>query len=119
MTLHRVTVRNRGDLVVEVDSDRFLLEGLEAAGLKVPFGCRFGACLTCTASMIDGEVDHSHGRSFALRPHQENDGFILPCVAQPRSDCVVDVGVRRALYVNQFRSRPDRHEANRTARKPA
>ena len=119
MPLHRVTVRNRDELVVEVDSDRFLLDGLEAAGLKVPFGCRFGACLTCAASMINGEVDHSHGRSFALRPHQESDGFILPCVAQPRSDCVVDVGVRCALYVNQFRGRPGRQVATRTARKPA
>lgn len=119
MTLHRVTVRNREEFVVEVDSDRFLLDGLEAAGLKVPFGCRFGACLTCAASMIEGEVDHSHGRSFALRSHQEDDGFILPCVAKPRTDCVVDVGVRRALYVNQFCSRPDRQVANRTAWKPA
>lgn len=89
--------------MVRVDADRFLLDGLEDAGVRVPYGCRFGACLTCAASMIEGEVDHSEGRSCALRPDQEREGYVLLCVAKPRADCVFEVGMRRRLYVNQFR----------------
>ncbi|MGE3284587.1 MAG: 2Fe-2S iron-sulfur cluster-binding protein [Pseudonocardia sp.] len=103
MAEHRITVRNRDGRVVAVDADRFLLDGLEDAGLRLPYGCRFGACLTCAASMIEGEVDHSQGRAFALKPEQERDGYVLLCVAKARADCVVEVGVRRSLYVNQFR----------------
>ena len=103
MPAFTIEVRNRDRTLVRADSDRFLLDELEAAGLKLPFGCRFGACLSCAASVVDGDIDHSGGRSLALRPHQQEQGFALLCVAKPRSDCVLEVGVRRDLYVNQFR----------------
>ncbi|MBC3193424.1 2Fe-2S iron-sulfur cluster binding domain-containing protein [Pseudonocardia sp. C8] len=103
MPAYDITVRNRDGRVVRVDADRFLLDELEAAGLRLPHGCRFGACLTCAATIIEGTVDQSQGRSYALRPEQEADGYVLLCVARPRSDCVVEVGVRRDLYVNPFR----------------
>jgi ferredoxin len=98
-----IEVRNRGRQVVRVAEDRFLLAGLEEAGLRLPFGCRFGACLSCAASLIQGQVDHSYGRAFALREHHERAGYVLLCVSQPRSDCAIDVGVRRELYRNPFR----------------
>jgi ferredoxin len=104
MTAYSIEVRNRERQVVRVDEGRFLLRGLEDGGMRLPFGCRFGACLTCAASLVEGEVDHSHGRAFALRDYQQREGYILLCVAQPRSDCVIEVGVRRGLYRNAFRS---------------
>ncbi len=103
MAAFDIEVRNRGRQVVRVADDRFLLGGLEEAGLRLPFGCRFGACLSCAASLVEGRVDHSHGRAFALREHHERDGYVLLCVSQPRSDCVIDVGLRRELYRNPFR----------------
>lgn len=115
MPAFNIEVRNRDGQVVRADGDRFLLDELEAAGLKLPYGCRFGACLTCAASVIEGSVDQSDGRSFALRPHQQAAGYALLCVAKPRSDCTLEVGVRRDLYVNQFRlgTRPARPAAGR------
>lgn len=115
VTTHNIEIRNRERRVVPVDEDQFLLHGLEQAGMRLPFGCRFGACLTCAASLIEGSIDHSNGRSFALREPQERAGYVLLCVSQPRSDCVLDVGTRRELYVNPFRQRAnrttdDRHE---------
>lgn len=105
MTGYNIRVRNRDDTVVRVDEDQFLLEALEAAGLRLPYGCRFGACLTCAASLVSGAVDRSGGRSFALRREQEQDGYVLLCVSRPRSDCVIDVGTRRDMYVNPFKRR--------------
>ena len=109
MTGYDIRVRNRDDAVVRVDEDQFLLPGLEAAGLRLPYGCRFGACLTCAASLVDGAVDRSGGRSFALSAQHEQDGYVLLCVSRPRADCVIDVGTRREMYVNPFKRRSQQH----------
>lgn len=106
-----MSVRNRDGRVVAVAEDRFLLDELEDAGVLLPYGCRFGACLTCAALLIDGQVDQSTGRAFALRPHQEDEGYVLLCVALPLTDCIIDVGTQRDLYVNPFtRRRTTRHD---------
>lgn len=113
---HKITLRNRGGQVMTVDSDRFILEQLEEAGLRHALGCRFGGCVTCAASLVEGEVDHSDGRAYALRPEHEQEGYVLLCVAKAKSDCVIDVGdvsVRRKLYVNQFRDGPRAKPASR------
>lgn len=103
--VHRIEIRNRGGQVVPAAEDRPLLETLEAAGLDLPFGCRYGACATCAAFLVAGSVDHSGARAFALRPEQRERGYILLCVARPRSDCVLDVGVQKGLYRNPFAGR--------------
>lgn len=104
MGTYTVIVRNRDGRVVPVSQDEFLLEALETAGLLLPYGCRFGACLTCAASLIEGRVDQSGGRAFALRARQQEEGYVLLCVARPLTDCVIDVGTRRDLYSNPFKS---------------
>lgn len=103
MGTYNVCVRNRGGRVVEVSDDNFLLGELEDAGVVLPYGCRFGACLTCAASLVEGQVDHSKGRAFALRPAQQQEGYVLLCVARPITDCVIDVGTQPKLYVNPFK----------------
>lgn len=100
-----MSVRNRDGRVVAVSEDEFLLDELENAGVRLPYGCRFGACLTCAASLIEGQVDQSEGRAFALRPQQVDEGYVLLCVALPLTDCVIDVGTQRNLYVNPFTHR--------------
>ena len=109
MSTHNVSVRNRDGRVVAVSQNEFILDALEATGMRLPYGCRFGACLTCAASLIEGQVDQSGGRSFALRPRQQDAGYVLLCVARPLTDCVIDVGTRRDLYVNPFKHRQASH----------
>lgn len=98
-----MSLRNRDGRVVTVSEDRFLLEELEDAGIRLPYGCRFGACLTCAALLVEGQVDHTKGRAFALRPRHVEEGYVLLCVARPLTDCVIDVGTQPGLYVNPFR----------------
>jgi ferredoxin len=99
---HRVTLQNRGGRVVVVGEDERLLDALEAAGEVLPVGCRYGGCITCAARLCAGEVDQSEAR--ALKPWQIGRGYVLLCVAQPRSDLVLEVGVESQdrLYRHPF-----------------
>ncbi len=102
MATHRIEVRNRDRCVVQVSGEDPLLDALEAAGLCLPYGCRHGACITCAARLLDGTVDQSKGK--ALKPAQEAAGYVLLCIARPRSDCVIEVGAgcQEALFTNPF-----------------
>ena len=101
--LHSVTLVNRGDRTAAVRDNQSILEAFESLGETLPFGCRYGACVTCAARLIEGQVDQSKGK--ALKQAQMDAGFILLCVARPRSDCKLLVGVesQAALYRNPFR----------------
>jgi ferredoxin len=101
---HGITLANRSGLSYEVDGDTPLLEALEEQGVSLPYGCRYGGCISCAAKLLDGEVDQSEG--VALNGRQVRDGYVLLCVARPRSDCTFDVGVdsHDKLYRNPFQS---------------
>lgn len=104
MATYRVDIRNRDRRVVEVSGEEPLLDTLEAAGLRLPFGCRHGACITCAARLLEGTVDQSEGT--ALKPAQKADGYVLLCIARPCSDCVIEVGAecQKDLFTNPFKT---------------
>lgn len=101
---YEISLSNR-NFVVEVGANEYILDALEAAGLKLPVGCRYGACITCAARLIEGEVEQAQG--VALKSSQVQMGYILLCVAYPRSDCKFEVGVeaQAQLYINPFKGR--------------
>lgn len=103
MATYRVEVRNRGRRVVEASGEEPLLDALEAAGLRLPYGCRYGVCITCAARLLDGTVDQSEGT--ALKPAQKAAGYVLLCITRPRSDCVLEVGAacQQELFTNPFK----------------
>ncbi|HHP7238995.1 2Fe-2S iron-sulfur cluster-binding protein [Longibacter sp.] len=103
MATYRIEVRNRDGRVVEVSGEESLLDALETAGLRLPYGCRHGACITCAARLLDGTVDQSDGK--ALKPAHKAAGYVLLCIARPRSDCVFEVGAacQRELFTNPFK----------------
>ena len=49
----------------------------------LPYGCRYGGCITCAAKVLAGEVDQSE--QVALNNRQLADGYVLLCVARPTS----------------------------------
>ena len=116
-----ITLANQGGQSFEVDGAEPLLDALEEHGVSLPYGCRYGGCISCAAKLLDGEVDQSEG--VALNGRQIYDGYVLLCVARPKSDCTLDVGVEShdKLYRNPFQSplRPDELKADiRTGPKP-
>jgi ferredoxin len=104
-----ITLANLGGRSLVADSRRPLLDSLEEHGVSLPYGCRYGGCISCAAKLLDGKVDQSQG--VALNGRQMNHGYVLLCVARPLSDCTLDVGVEShdKLYRNPFQSplRPD------------
>ncbi|MDS0259651.1 2Fe-2S iron-sulfur cluster-binding protein [Haloarcula sp. S1CR25-12] len=103
MSTLRLAWRDGRTAAVE-DPEGTVLDAAEAAGLALPFGCRTGACGTCTGRVLAGEVSHDR-RPRALKRRHLDDGYVLLCIATPDGDCAVEVGaeVKRDLLANPFR----------------
>jgi ferredoxin len=97
-----VTLANRDGATYEVDPRRPLLDSLRDKGVDLPYGCKYGGCITCAAKLTEGEVTQS--RQVALNNRQINDGYIILCVARPTTDVTLEIGVEShdKLYRNPF-----------------
>lgn len=80
-----------------------LLAGL-AAGIRLPHSCRNGTCRACITQMTAGEIQYRIEWP-GLSREEKQEGWILPCVAQPRSDITLDAPRRHA---HRQRSSPRR-----------
>lgn len=70
-----------------VDAEETLLDAALRQGIGLPYGCRNGACGSCIATLLSGEVDYPDGE-----PDIELDaGQIVICQAHPRSDLSLKV----------------------------
>lgn len=109
-TTRTITLANRHGAVYEVDAKRPLLDSLREQGVDLPFGCKYGGCITCAAKLITGEVDQR--RQVALNNRQINDGYVVLCVARPMGDCTLEIGVEShgRLYRNPFLDPLEPHE---------
>ena len=102
MKTFQVNISNRGNVSYKVEHKRPLLDSLREQGVDLPYGCRYGGCISCAAKLIDGDVDQK--RQVALNNRQINDGYIILCVARPLSNLVLEIGVEShdKLYRNPF-----------------
>ena len=102
MAIKKITITNRNNKIFEVSDRKPLLQELRAKGVDLPYGCEYGGCITCAAKLIKGEVDQRS--QVALNNRQINDGYIILCVARPKSDCKIEIGVEshNKLYRNPF-----------------
>jgi ferredoxin len=105
-----ITLAYRRGASCRVDRRQPLLGALESQGLSLPYGCRYGGCISCAAKLLSGEIDQRAG--VALNGRQLADGYVLLCIARPLTDCTFDVGVEShdRLYRNPFASPLAPHE---------
>ncbi|MFU1779928.1 2Fe-2S iron-sulfur cluster-binding protein [Haloarcula japonica] len=89
---------------VSVLDDETVLDAAEAAGVSLPFGCRTGACGTCTARLLSGDVTHRRPPR-ALKDRHLRDGYVLLCIAEPTTDTHLAVGatVQAELVPNPWK----------------
>ena len=99
---YQVTISNRDNTTYRVDNRRPLLDNLREQGVDLPYGCKYGGCITCAAKLTAGNVDHR--RQVALNNRQINDGYVILCVARAKSDITLEVGVEShgSLFRNPF-----------------
>ena len=102
VTIFKVEISNRRGKSYKVEDKRPLLDSLKEQGVDLPYGCKYGGCITCAAKLVCGEVDQR--RQVALNNRQINDGYIILCVARPLSNLILEIGVEShdKLYRNPF-----------------
>lgn len=86
----RVTLLPGGETFTAT-ADQTLLQAGLAAGIALPWSCRTGTCRTCISQLVEGRIEYRvewPGLSY----EEKAEGFILPCVAEARSDVTVNSG---------------------------
>ena len=110
MTMHTVKIANRGNAAFKIDSRVSILDGLREQGVDLPYGCKYGGCISCAAKLISGSVDQR--RQVALNNRQIANGYVILCVARALTDITLEIGVESHgdLYRNPFLDPLEPHE---------
>jgi ferredoxin len=89
------------NLTIQVPDNETILAVAEKAGLELPASCHAGVCTTCAAKITNGgTVDQSEG--MGVSPDLQKDGYVLLCVAYPRSDLKIITDQEEVVYQKQF-----------------
>ena len=88
--VHKVTIANTGE-TFEVEGKINLLQAAVNAGIKWPCDCKVGSCGTCRAVLEEGKVKELTDFAYTLDGDMLNNGYILACQSQLKSDIVVEV----------------------------
>ncbi len=76
---------------LHAEPDESVLDAALRQGLALPYGCRNGACRSCKARVLEGQVEYPDGLPKSLTPLDTAQGFALLCMAHPTTDLRIEV----------------------------
>ena len=98
---YTVEIHHAGQVhTIQVPESQTILKTASEARLDLPSSCNAGVCTTCAAKILEGQVDQSDGMGVSTELQQE--GYVLLCVAYPRSDLKIETGKEEEVYARQF-----------------
>ena len=83
--MHKVTLKN-SDQSFNVLPSQSVLAAAIGADINLPYGCRNGACGSCKAKLITGEVFHTDYQTSAMSEAELGAGNVLLCCAYAQTD---------------------------------
>ncbi|MEJ2060897.1 MAG: CDP-6-deoxy-delta-3,4-glucoseen reductase [Gammaproteobacteria bacterium] len=75
----------------DCEDDETVLDAALRQGFSLPYGCRNGACGSCMAGLLEGEVDYGGQNPPALTEADAAAGRALLCQAMPLTDLEIEV----------------------------
>ncbi|MDM9384789.1 2Fe-2S iron-sulfur cluster-binding protein [Chlorogloeopsis sp. ULAP01] len=98
---YTVEIQHQGKIhTLQVPEDETILSVAEAAGIDLPSSCHAGVCTTCAGQILQGTVDQTDG--MGVSPELQKQGYVLLCVAYPRSDLKIATEKEEIVYQLQF-----------------
>jgi CDP-4-dehydro-6-deoxyglucose reductase len=67
----------------ECEAEDTILSAALRANVILPYGCKDGACGSCKAELLEGQVDYGTYQSRALSEEERVRGKVLTCCAKP------------------------------------
>ncbi len=99
--IYNVEVSYEGNTTTfQVAENEKILEVAERENIDLPNSCNAGVCTTCAAKIVSGEVEQGEG--MGVSPELQAEGYVLLCVAYPRSDLKIVAGKEDEVYDRQF-----------------
>ena len=79
---------------IELASNETVLDQAEDEGMDLPYACRQGQCVSCSAKITDGPADDHvvHFKQETLAEGEMDKGYTLTCVAYPIADFSIETG---------------------------
>ncbi|MEK7433929.1 MAG: 2Fe-2S iron-sulfur cluster-binding protein [Cyanobacteriota bacterium] len=72
--------------VIDIKIGDLILDGALKSGLEIPFGCRYGACYSCSVEVIKGleNIDYK-----GKKDTKTNKYTILTCMSRIKKDAEI------------------------------
>ncbi|MEO6270159.1 MAG: CDP-6-deoxy-delta-3,4-glucoseen reductase [Lautropia sp.] len=93
---------------VSIDDETHILEAALAQGVVLPYGCKNGACGSCKARIVSGDIIQDPHQPSALSADEARRGYALLCCARAASDLTVEARVVAAVGEIPIRKMPCR-----------